>query len=151
MSGYRRRDRQRHATKGPVARPYSTVFLASLCVPMYCPRLHHEPVSCSHWPSSQSRKWNDCANVVIDSANDSWKSLSSLAELIEPQARNRADFIEECKIGCFDEVLAIYRTFESVETTGRFDEEVVSALPPSVKFICHNGMRGSFASAIVAR
>jgi glyoxylate reductase len=37
----------------------------------------------------------------------------------------------------------IYRTFESVDTTGRFDEELVYSLPASVKFICHNGMTWS--------
>jgi glyoxylate reductase len=42
--------------------------------------------------------------------------------------------------GALDGVLVIYRTFESVETTGRFDKELVALLPASVKFICHNGM-----------
>jgi glyoxylate reductase len=45
--------------------------------------------------------------------------------------------------GALDGVLVIYRTFESVEMTGRFDEELVTSLPASVKFICHNGMRTS--------
>jgi glyoxylate reductase len=45
--------------------------------------------------------------------------------------------------GALDGVLVIYRTFESVEITGRFDDELVAALPASVKFICHNGMRKS--------
>jgi glyoxylate reductase len=75
----------------------------------------------------------------MNSASDSWRSLSSLAELIEPQAQNRVKFIAECRDGGFDHVLAIYRTFESVETTGVFDEEVVNSLPTDVKFICHNG------------
>ena len=39
----------------------------------------------------------------------------------------------------FDDVLVIYRTFESVDITGRFDEEVVLSLPASVEFLCHNG------------
>jgi glyoxylate reductase len=86
----------------------------------------------------------DCStDTSTNSANDSWKSLSSLAELIEPRARCRIDFIAECRSGAFDHVLAIYRTFESVETTGRFDEEVVDALPASVRFICHNGKKWS--------
>ena len=73
------------------------------------------------------------------SANDSWKSLSSLADIIETRARNRTEFLERCKAGTFNDVVVIYRTFESVEITGRFDEEVVLALPASVKFLCHNG------------
>jgi hypothetical protein len=75
----------------------------------------------------------------MNSANDSWRSLSSLAELIEPRTLCRVDFIAECQSGALDNVLAIYRTFESVEITGRFDEELVKSLPTSVKFICHNG------------
>jgi glyoxylate reductase len=79
------------------------------------------------------------ANSMTNSANDSWRSLSSLAELIEPRARSRVDFIAECRSGALNDVLAIYRTFESVEITGRFDEDLVESLPTSVKFICHNG------------
>ncbi|KAH8727621.1 glyoxylate/hydroxypyruvate reductase [Phaeosphaeriaceae sp. PMI808] len=75
----------------------------------------------------------------IAHATNSWKSLSSLAELVESRARNRIEFIEECSTGRLDNALVIYRTFESVDTTGRFDEEVINLLPATVKFICHNG------------
>jgi glyoxylate reductase len=73
------------------------------------------------------------------SAHDSWKSLSDLAELIEPEARSRQGFIDECKSGKLDGVLVIYRTFNSIDITGKFDEELVPVLPDSLKFICHNG------------
>ena len=46
----------------------------------------------------------------------------------------------ECKEGKFDAVSVIFRTFHSVQLTGRFDEELVGILPESLKFICHNGM-----------
>ncbi|KAF2032019.1 glyoxylate reductase [Setomelanomma holmii] len=75
----------------------------------------------------------------IAHAIDSWRSLSNVAEIVESQAQTRNDFIEECKTGSLDGAVVIYRTFESVETTGRFDDEVISALPGSVSFICHNG------------
>ncbi|KAH7080529.1 glyoxylate/hydroxypyruvate reductase [Paraphoma chrysanthemicola] len=75
----------------------------------------------------------------IAHAIDAWKSLSSLAEIIEPRAQNRHEFIEECRSGALDGIVVIYRTFESVETTGRFDDEVILSLPASVRFICHNG------------
>jgi len=75
----------------------------------------------------------------IGYANDSWKSLSSLAEVLEARAENRIDFLQQCQAGAFDGALVVYRTFESVEFTGRFNEEVVWALPASVKFVCHNG------------
>lgn len=35
--------------------------------------------------------------------------------------------------------MVAYRTFQSVDITGRIDEELVSKLPSSLKFICHNG------------
>lgn len=58
---------------------------------------------------------------------------------MEPRANSRIEFINTLSNGAIDGVFAIYRTFESVETTGRIDAEVISLLPRSVKFICHNG------------
>jgi len=65
--------------------------------------------------------------------------LSSKAEVIEPQAKNRAEFIEECKSGKLDGVVAVYRTFVSVGTTGLIDKELIGVLPESVRFMAHNG------------
>lgn len=62
-----------------------------------------------------------------------------MAELIEPESTNRADFIKECKDGKFDGVVAAYRTFASVSVTGLWDEELVAALPSSFKSVSHNG------------
>lgn len=56
-----------------------------------------------------------------------------------PTAKNRAEFIEECKSGKLDGVVAAYRTFGSISITGLVDEELVKALPESLKFIAHNG------------
>ena len=56
-----------------------------------------------------------------------------------PKSDNRDNFIAEAKGGALDGVVAIFRTFGSVSITGRIDEELTSALPKSVKFICHNG------------
>lgn len=86
----------------------------------------------------------------MHSANDSWKSLSSLADIVEPNARNRLEFLEECRSGRLDNALVIYRTFESIEVTGRFNEEVLEALPASVKFICHNGNQYDHSQAVEA-
>ncbi|MCJ1248439.1 hypothetical protein MMC30_005657 [Trapelia coarctata] len=72
-------------------------------------------------------------------ARKEWDDLASLAELVTPKATNRAEFIEECKSGALDGVVAVYRTFPSISTTGRVDEELVEALPKSLKFVCHNG------------
>lgn len=54
-------------------------------------------------------------------------------------ASNRADFISECRGGKFDGVVAAYRTFGSVVQTGMVDEELVNALPSSLKFLAHCG------------
>ena len=73
------------------------------------------------------------------SAHESWQALSELGELIEPQSKCRKDFIEECKNGKMDGVLVTFRTFNSIQITGLFDEELVQLLPESLKYICHNG------------
>jgi glyoxylate reductase len=75
----------------------------------------------------------------IFSAHKEWASVSEIADTIEPKARSREEFIEECKSGAFDKVVAAYRTFQSVAISGLFDEELVSILPKSLKFIAHNG------------
>jgi len=76
----------------------------------------------------------------LDHAHKQWQdSIASIANVIEPKARSRAEFIEECKSGAFDSVIAAYRTFMSVAITGLIDEELVAALPRNLKFLCHNG------------
>jgi len=75
----------------------------------------------------------------MNSAKKEWATLSSIGELIEPKARSREEFIAECKKGVFDKVVVAYRTFQSVAITGLVDEELVAALPESLKFIAHNG------------
>ncbi|KAK4995825.1 glyoxylate reductase, partial [Cryomyces antarcticus] len=75
---------------------------------------------------------------TIDHAHKIWDSLSSIAELVNPSASNRAKFIEECKSGKYDGVKAAYRTFASVSVTGLWDEELVNVLPKSLEFVAHN-------------
>ncbi|KAF2717589.1 glyoxylate reductase [Polychaeton citri CBS 116435] len=75
----------------------------------------------------------------IDHAHETWNSLSSLADLIEPKSTNRADFLKECASGELDGVVAAYRTFGSVSITGIWDAELVSALPASLCYCSHNG------------
>ncbi|GMF54833.1 unnamed protein product [[Candida] boidinii] len=72
-------------------------------------------------------------------AQDTWKDLSEIAEVVESSAQNREEFIEELKNGKFDDVSVISRTFESVSITGRIDEELVALFPKSIKSICHSG------------
>ena len=68
-----------------------------------------------------------------------YASLSDLADLMKPRSTTRPAFLAEARSGALDGVLVIIRTFASVAITGRIDDEVVDALPDSVKYICHNG------------
>ncbi|UKZ78621.1 hypothetical protein TrVFT333_006367 [Trichoderma virens FT-333] len=76
----------------------------------------------------------------IDHAIASWNSLGEVAEIVTAQAKNRTEFIEECRSGRLDGVVVICdRAPSSLITTGKYDEELIQALPKSLKFICHNG------------
>lgn len=75
----------------------------------------------------------------IDHAQKEWEALSELGELIEPQSKNREDFIKECQEGKLDGVVAAYRTFPSVSVTGRFDADLIKHLPSSWKYLSHCG------------
>ena len=70
---------------------------------------------------------------------DSWNSLSTIADLVTPTSTNRADFIQECRSGVFEGVLACFRTFFSVFVTGRWDEELIAVLPKSLQFAANAG------------
>lgn len=74
----------------------------------------------------------------IAHAKDEWESLSEIAELLEidPES-DREQFIKDCGTK-YKDVTAIYR-LNNIDYTGRFDKELVSALPKSLKYICHNG------------
>lgn len=73
------------------------------------------------------------------SAQVAWSALSDIAELVESSATNRAEFIQECKDGKLDGVVAIYRTIGSVALTGLVDEELLNVLPSSLRYIAHCG------------
>lgn len=73
------------------------------------------------------------------SAQAAWSALSEIAELVESSATNRAEFIQECKDGKLDGVVAIYRTIGSVALTGLVDEELLNVLPSSLRYIAHCG------------
>lgn len=73
------------------------------------------------------------------SAQTAWSALGEIAELVESSATNRAEFIQECKDGKLDGVVAIYRTIGSVTLTGLVDEELLNVLPSSLRYITHCG------------
>lgn len=75
----------------------------------------------------------------ITSAHDALASVAQIGGMIQPTATNRAEFLAECQSEAFSGVEAIYRTYGSARITGLFDEELVSALPKSCRFVCHKG------------
>jgi glyoxylate reductase len=77
------------------------------------------------------------------SAREAWQDLanSSLAETTTASATSRAEFLAELRSGKHAGVVAICdRAPASFAQTGhRWDDELLDALPDSVKFICHMG------------
>lgn len=71
--------------------------------------------------------------------NKEWQQYSSKYVLKEFITGQRDEFLSNCKKGEYDGVVGLYRSNQSVAQTGPFDEELVSALPKSLKYICHNG------------
>lgn len=78
----------------------------------------------------------------IKYAQKAWEDLAQIATVvtIDPST-TRAKFLELCKdpASPVSKAQVISRTFASVKQTGRFDQELVAALPSSVVAVCHNG------------
>ncbi|PYH42377.1 D-mandelate dehydrogenase-like dehydrogenase [Aspergillus saccharolyticus JOP 1030-1] len=76
---------------------------------------------------------------AITHTRKEWEDLSSILTLKEFPEGSRDDFIRNCKEGQYDDVVAIYRSNTSTKFTGPFNTELLSVLPKSLKYICHNG------------
>ncbi|TYJ52852.1 hypothetical protein B9479_006532 [Cryptococcus floricola] len=77
----------------------------------------------------------------IKLAKSQLAALSKIAAIIPNTSKNRDDFIRDLGTK-YKDVTGIYRHFkasESIKITGHFDEELVSHLPESLRFIAHNG------------
>ncbi|KAL8854781.1 MAG: hypothetical protein Q9221_000287 [Calogaya cf. arnoldii] len=72
-------------------------------------------------------------------AKEEWHGLAEIAELRQLNHGNREQFLKDCDSGLYRGLLAISRTYDSVELTGRFDQELIDLLPRTLKFISHNG------------
>ncbi|MCJ1470264.1 hypothetical protein MMC07_008909 [Pseudocyphellaria aurata] len=72
-------------------------------------------------------------------ANAEWEALATIGELRQVNDGCREQFLSDCRSGVYDGVVVISRTYDSVQLTGRFDQELVDALPQSLQFISHNG------------
>ncbi|KAI6244520.1 putative 2-hydroxyacid dehydrogenase [Erysiphe necator] len=85
-----------------------------------------------------------CTRVIlrigdISRTQEEWVELSKLGTLQVFNGKTRQDFIESCASGEFNDVFAIHRSNASSVLTGPFDTKIISSLPRSVRFICHNG------------
>ncbi|KAG6035977.1 hypothetical protein E4U19_003912 [Claviceps sp. Clav32 group G5] len=76
---------------------------------------------------------------VINHAHAEFDQLSDVADVTQVTSGNRDEFLRDCDGGKYNNVVAILRTFDSVQITGRFDAELISHFPPSIRFICHDG------------
>lgn len=72
-------------------------------------------------------------------AKAEFAALSDVANVRSVTSGTRGQFLRDLDAGVYSDIVAISRTYDSVALTGRFDEELVSHLPPSVKFLSHNG------------
>ncbi|KAJ5901774.1 hypothetical protein N7495_002302 [Penicillium taxi] len=75
----------------------------------------------------------------VKHARKEWEELSSLLTLKEFPSGTREEFIQNCKSGQYDDVVVIYRSNAFNKLTGNFDAELISVLPQSLRYICHNG------------
>ncbi|KAK1236939.1 hypothetical protein MKX08_007887 [Trichoderma sp. CBMAI-0020] len=76
---------------------------------------------------------------IVHHAKAEFEKLSEVADVVQVTTGTRDEFIRDCDNGKYDNIVAISRTYDSVKITGRFDAELVSHLPSSIKFISHNG------------
>lgn len=98
---------------------------------------HITNLSPLHKPPPQPRLIK--TNTPSPSAHETWKHLTTIAEVLTPTSTNRADFLQECRSGAFDNIKAAYRTFSSASITGPWDQELIAALPLTLEFVAHNG------------
>lgn len=71
-------------------------------------------------------------------ANKEWSSLSSKYTLKEYRRGTRPEFLSKLKTD-FSDIVGLYRSNTSTDVTGPFDAELVSQLPRTLRWICHNG------------
>ncbi|KAF4122954.1 glyoxylate reductase [Geosmithia morbida] len=74
----------------------------------------------------------------VRQAHNDWSSVEEIADIVEPSSAvtDKASLIKEASTGAYDGVVAVFRDFESI---GPVDAALLDALPPTCRFICHNG------------
>lgn len=69
--------------------------------------------------------------------------LREIANVVSSKVEDRKDFIQQLSQGGeYSDIVGLYRHFggaRSVTITGKFDSELVASLPPTLRYIVHNG------------
>lgn len=131
------------------SRSYRTYWVSGSCGKMTRPKvLRLGAVDQSVSTEYTNHIYVTNADHTSYSAKKEFDALSEIADLVVPKSTSRKEFMEECKSGAFDGVVAAYRTFDSVIISGRIDSELVENLPRSLKFIAHNGASSVLANAV---
>ncbi|KAF9469996.1 D-isomer specific 2-hydroxyacid dehydrogenase [Collybia nuda] len=80
-----------------------------------------------------------CEQIIW--AHDDVKNLfGDIADIIYMDSPTRSEFLKECSPGGkYFDIVGIYRENGSSDKIGVFDRELINGLPPSVKWIAHNG------------
>lgn len=74
----------------------------------------------------------------IDFAQAKWDEVAKIADVIDCESQNREEFIKDLQTK-YKDITNIARTYASVKQTGRFDAELASHMPQSLKSVSHNG------------
>ncbi|KAK9485824.1 D-isomer specific 2-hydroxyacid dehydrogenase [Lipomyces starkeyi] len=70
-------------------------------------------------------------------AKAEWEALSDVATLSVCDSASKEDFIKDLA-GKYSDIAAVYHMNDS-KAASVIDKDIIDALPPSLKFICHNG------------
>ncbi|KAK9330545.1 D-isomer specific 2-hydroxyacid dehydrogenase [Lipomyces starkeyi] len=70
-------------------------------------------------------------------AKAEWEALSDVAILSVCDSSSKEDLIKDLA-GKYSDITAVYHMNDS-KAAGVIDKDIIDALPPSLKFICHNG------------
>ncbi|OLL23887.1 putative 2-hydroxyacid dehydrogenase UNK4.10 [Neolecta irregularis DAH-3] len=71
-------------------------------------------------------------------AKKEWDDLACIADILVCDSPNRESFIQDCA-SKYNNITCIYSSWRSAEITGVIDEELISKMPRSLRFIAHNG------------
>lgn len=90
------------------------------------------------WATQEIEQLKRIANILVNSSPlKTAASTDHHKQTVTP--KNRKEFIEACKNGPYSHLDMIYHSNHSLPTLGNFDTELISHLPKSLRFICHNG------------